>query len=468
MTTTFMTWFSSTHKIPLSPEKWSIYPCLKPDLSGCWGILPDHTRLHESYATPSSYNGPIQASDVLVPIEVQFPAKRLPKPSSQIPIMERTIPPGLALSSDPSPKTSIPFIHLSALNEGGSPVSDNGKPSIPYDTKTPAPSGSKGTPANVADVFLSGEQAGTSSNTRRTRAKRTSDFMKGLDFDKSPPSIRSKLHQMGRYMTAIREAQPFRNAAVGIILNYYHFSVVYADTAATIYTTPIHIFSKPQEFISTILFLIMADYPALGFDTLWVPPTRVPFSIHNPIPAANADPRNIVNRIVYIPGYLEPRVLINLLARRHGLHARCTTVFEVHRPPKYEEEDSVQIPPDSTLPLSSEERDKILEAADLPEVFKICFQPLHREGEPVIMAGGAKTARLLHVEASNISVLEFWTHPALKLYQPVNLRRRHIICLTPRCRPFSTVTQNDLLLKYFLQTLKGNRASIIQMQFDHS
>lgn len=463
---TLMTWIKATADRTLIPEAWCVSADCKPDICGVWGITPTHLAVGEVFLQPATSVARVYTSDVLVPVEVEFVK---PKTSQVDDVFAaettRQVPAGLKLDTAPTRDAAIPFISLTENSEGA-PRGTN------WAGKSRQSSGQSAGPTIPALLRRTGESSGGSSNSRgRKRPKTTVDPSITIPKD-------SKLSQIGKYLNAIREAQEFRNAGIGIVLQNDMFTLVFSDPTATIAMKKINIFLEPKKFISTIIFLVTADYPALGFDTLWVNRARVPHVGNNPTGAVKADPRNVVGRLIDIPDSDESRVAQSLLARRSGLHARCTTVFEVLRgaapslelpasPTVLDESDvstssSMELEPvttesDSSLTLEVADPDPL--SYGMLEVCKISFQPPNRKAESEYLIAGQPYAHLPTIHTSAIIESSFWAHPALTLYKPVEIRRQHILCMTPRCRAFWTVADNQELLKFFRQALQGTISS---------
>lgn len=286
---TKMSWLCSPRK-PVQQMKETESPTMSFDLMGAMGWNADGEHSQPYFGNESTYTGSVELLDVLTVIEVGFTK-----------IFDHDPPPEASQSGPQLPRSSdfaAPFI--TALPMGAAIF------------KSPTLRGAPSTPSGDGDTTdVAGEEGRIPSTHIRTAGS--------LQY--TPVN---KLLQLLGYLASVREAQLFRTSAVGLLIQNSQFTLVHSDPAGTIISPNLDIFENAEAFISIIIFLTQADFPALGWDRLWVNPMRPSPSFEQRVVC---DPRRCKNRIIHFKQ--APYLVEGVTSRVFCIQGRGTTILSV-------------------------------------------------------------------------------------------------------------------------------------------
>lgn len=423
--TTHLTWLSIPDTALILPPL-SKSPRSKPDLVGVFGTsCVEAGKLELWAAHPNTWSSRIAAIDVLVSVEVGFTKVKRPNSSPSSPA------PSLYCFT-PSSHVALPPGYVTS--EGN--VRDLHIP-------PPCPKGLH-SPPRVQSLEFSDLNSDVESEADDVMFH-SDDLEDDIDEEDNPPPpprftadrlpllferkngvyrLKGKAIRLLRYLCGNRETQVFRTGAVGFIVQNTEATFMYNDNSGTLITNPIDMF-KDSNFITTIIHLVLADFPQFGFDPIWVPSTRV-----NPVDHAarvKADPRNGIGRelVVGATAYLSDRLVL----RRFAVHGRGTTIIIVRR--KFGE--------DGKLYLLK------------------CSHVVNTRDEEATMSVEAKErgVHILNVDSWSRTSMAIWDLGVLSTRQPLQLRDRRIICFDEVCWMLGTIPDNRDFLRCFLDAIKS-------------
>lgn len=399
--TTKLTWVSNPDTPLILPPE-SDAPQSKPDIMGLFGrsvAVPGRDMYWTS--SPERWKGRIEALDILVPVEVEH-TKLQPAATD-----EETDGDLIKLSHATSPTSSV-GVSAGRITASGEVV--DRFPSI-TDRVQPGP---------IVDA---------------------APLKKSIPklFRQIPSSALSvpkgKAITMMAYLATVREAQPFRTGALGIIVQNDQFSLMYSDAAGTILTPPYPIFKHGDDsFLHTIIHLTLADYPQFGFDSLWVHPARTHTEPWDERVQAEADPRFGRHRRISVEGkYYE---VDRTLLRRYSVHGRSTTVITI-------------------IPLRPSPSGDLVPASSVM-VMKSSWIVATRATERKHVLEGLKAGiRLMGLDSGQEDAMTFWTHRALALCQPLEIRQRRVLTMDRAGRMIGSVSDDKVVLRCFIDVMDG-------------
>lgn len=389
--TTNIRWLT-TPDIPLILPPQSESPITKPDLIGVFGTSAAQPgKIMDWTLAPESYVGRIEAIDVLVPIEVGFTRQNepdAPHPHNPEEVIDDRI------ATAPSSSVGLQAGDINAYGQAET-RSFNKSGHVEPGRITEAPK-AKGIPKQFQPRI---------------------GMYVGEPLDKA-------VVMMG-YLATIREVQPFRTSALGVVIRNTQYTLLYSTPMGTLITYTEDIFANAKEFISTIIHITIADYPQFGFDSLWVNPKRA--SPADSEARSIADPRRGRNRAISVKS--DTFSVDKCLLRRFNIHGRSTTVITVRRI------------------ISGGPGLRLI-------VLKCSYVPSGRAVEADLMkAIRAHGIRIMLVEEQSQDEMEFWAHPILEGAQPLQKRQRRIVAMDIPGRMMGTVVKNKDLVLCFKDAL---------------
>lgn len=295
-----LSWINLPQK-PVEQIEESESPTMSFDLAGAIGWNADSVHNQPYYGQEDTFTNAIQLLDVLAVIEVGFTKITKQASGARLTDQSSTQTPTLPLSSE----FAAPFITplpLGAAYFNGPQLRGGHSSSSMSSAPMPSNDSPYDTPAEA-------------SRLPSTHTQRKGELLH------TPVN---KLLQIIGYLASVREAQLFRTSGIGLLIQNSQFTLVHSDPAGTVISPNMDIFSDPEAFISIIIFLTMADFPAWGWDPLWVNPTRsLPSSDHRFI----NDPRHNKGRIVHFQQ--APYMLEGVGYRAFCIQGRGTTVMSM-------------------------------------------------------------------------------------------------------------------------------------------
>lgn len=427
--TTHLTWLSTPDTALILPPL-SKSPRSKPDLVGVFGTSCAEPGKLEMWAGhPNTWSARVAAVDVLVTVEVGFTKVKRPamppatSPSSiyaYTPSCHMCLPPGYVTSEG-----NVRDIRTAPI---GPPVNVS-RSTLNQDNREIFTMDAAPDVETEEDDIMEGV----------VYAEDDAD-PEGSDNPPPPPQIaaqdglppliervngvycpKNKAVQAVRYCAVLRQAQVFRTGAISIVVQNTEATFIYCDNSGTLITYPIDIFTP--DFITTIIHLVLADFPQFGFDPIWVPSTRVDPTNH--AERAKADPRNGIGRVLNVDEtlYTTDRIVL----RRFAIHGRGTTIIIVRRVV------------DGEL-----------------HVLKCSFVVNTREEEAMMsIEAKKKGVSILTVVSWSCAPMSIWSLGVLSTRQPLQLRDRRTVCFKEVCWMLGTVPNNRDFLGCFLDAIYG-------------
>lgn len=420
---TRMSWLCTPRR-PIQQTQETESPTMSFDLMGAMGWNIDEMHSQPYFGNEETFTNPIQLLDVLAVIEVGF-TKQYEPADPPAPTARNLSP--LPSSSD----YAAPFI--TALPMGAAFF------------KAPTLRGATSrSSANAAD---------TTDDVPNEEGRIPSTHI--LEKDAIYYTPVNKLVQILGYLASVREAQLFRTSGIGLLIQNSQFTLVHSDPAATMISPNLDIFQDPEAFISIIIFLTQADFPALGWDPIWVNQKRSSPSYEH---RAICDPRRCRDRIVHFDKV--PYLVEGVISRGFSIQGRATTVITVRTIAmetatldKYQ--DLVGDLIHQVVPVLPEKiKDWFIECSTRVDRFtwKTSCQPQYRVCEWKFNASGRPQGVLLIIQHASRE-LEIWNNPVLADLIGFEPYEQRTMISDRFCMPFGAQKSEGELISSFLEVL---------------
>lgn len=461
--------FFDTHLRNLARSGGVEGPNVKPDISGVFGVRSTTRSEKLAYGLEESGCVSTSARSVLVPIEVELirpPTQKkrngpLDEDEESFDLVD-LLPDGRLVPRQPrsgrATSTSDSAKHPGTSKDR---LSSTISKSLEPRTQAMGDLKPKSSPKISLHSRTSSPHLVPSQAPPMTLSPSIPDLVQSIQHPTPSYTPYNKMIQLIHYLAAAREEQPFRSSAFGIVIQNTQAKLVYCDAAGTVHHAGVDIFKEAHLFISLIVFILQADWPAFGWDPIWVSQKRIS-RLHESGLGVYQDPRRIKNRPLRLPMTFPTSPDTPLikyyyragLVRRLSIHGRGTTVIivlplslpntvasqELYASPELE-----CLVPD-VLPPSE------------PLILKHSFIVIGRTKEASFYShaeqelGPAQRVRVLYSVEEDMT---FWTTlRALGGPAPLETREARILIMTPRCHLLQQVATPREVLHLFIGAIK--------------